>query len=163
MITERQENILNLLIKEYIDNAHPISSELLKKKYNLDVSPATIRNDFKELTEKGYIAQTHISAGRIPSDKAYRYFVEKIFSDKENMVPSFIVKEIESAKEKINKELHLAKKLTGSLEEISSVLYFNRIEENMFFDVLKIVCSSRVSYNKNIDIIKKLIKDLESF
>ena len=76
MITQRQEKILNSLVKEYIDRAEPISSELLKKKCNLDVSPATIRNELQELTERGYITQPHTSAGRIPTEKGYRYFIE---------------------------------------------------------------------------------------
>ena len=78
-LTRRQEQLLNALIQEYISTAEPVGSIHLKKSINLDVCPATIRNDLQELTEAGYIAQPHTSAGRIPTEKAYRFFVEKIF------------------------------------------------------------------------------------
>ena len=88
-LTDRQEEILNALIREYISGAEPISSKLLKEKANLDVSPATIRNDFQELTEAGYIAQPHTSAGRIPTEKAYKYFVDKSFADEKQLLSEF--------------------------------------------------------------------------
>src|SRR3989344_3249422 len=101
MITERQEEILNALIREYISTAEPVGSIHLKKSINLDVCPATIRNDLRELTEAGYIAQPYTSAGRVPTKKAYRLFVDKIFSDREEMFSDFIFKEIETAKKQI--------------------------------------------------------------
>ena len=75
MITERQEKLLDFLIKEYISTAEPVSSKALKKSACLDVCGATIRNDLQVLTKEGYIEQPHTSAGRIPTRKAYRYFV----------------------------------------------------------------------------------------
>lgn len=158
MITERQEKILNSLIKEYIDRAEPISSNLLQKKSNLDVSPATIRNDLQELTNKGYITQPHTSAGRVPTDKGYKYFIEITFSGKINKLPEFILKEVEEVKEKIERELEMARELEKSLEEISSALDFNKIEEDMLFDVLKIMGPSKITYKKNIDTMKELLK-----
>src|SRR5258706_2676583 len=116
-LSARQRIILNSLIKEYIDLAEPISSELLKQKCSLDVSGATIRNELQELTEQGYITQPHTSAGRIPTNKAYKYFVEIIFE--KNEAPN-LKKEIEIAREKIEKELKLAQELTKSLTEIST-------------------------------------------
>ncbi|MEK7663945.1 MAG: DeoR family transcriptional regulator [Patescibacteria group bacterium] len=163
MITERQEKILNSLIKEYINRAEPISSELLKKRCSLGVSPATIRNDLQELTEEGYITQPHTSAGRVPTEKGYKFFIEITFSGKLDKFPEFILKEVEEAKQKIEKELELAKELTKSLEQIHTSLNFNRIEEEMLFDVLKIVVPSRTTYKKNIDLIKELIKKLGAF
>ena len=162
MITERQEKILNSLIKEYIDSPKPVSSKLLKKRENLNISPATIRNELQELTEQGYIKQPHTSAGRVPTNKGYKYFIEITFT-REEKFPDFISREIETAKEKIEKELELARTLTRSLEEISSTLDFNRIEEDMFFDILKIIGPSRITYDKNINLINKLIGELENF
>ena len=81
-LTERQEKILNSLIQEYIGIAEPISSNLIKERCGLDVSPATIRNDLQELTEMGYINQPHTSAGRVPTNKGYKYFVEITFTQK---------------------------------------------------------------------------------
>jgi len=78
MITERQSEILDRIIQEYIIQAKPVSSQLLEKKHNFDLSSATIRNEMQKLTNKGYLAQPHTSAGRLPTDKGYRLFVDKL-------------------------------------------------------------------------------------
>lgn len=80
-ITERQELILNKIIQEYIHSAQPVSSQLLEKKYDFGVCPATIRNEMQKLTEKGFLFQPHTSAGRVPSDKGYRFFVDDLIED----------------------------------------------------------------------------------
>jgi heat-inducible transcriptional repressor len=80
-ITERQKLILDRIIQEYIDSALPVSSQLLEKKYRLGISPATIRIEMQGLTDKGYLYQPHTSAGRIPTDKAYRFFVDDFFEE----------------------------------------------------------------------------------
>lgn len=164
MVTERQRKILNSLIKEFIDRAEPISSELLKKKCNLNISPATIRNELQELTKKGYIEQPYTSAGRVPTEKGYKFFIEITFSGEMETFPDFIIKEVEEAKRKIEKELELAKELTKELEEIFSMLNVShRIEEENLFDILKIVGSSRTTYKKNVDIMRELLKEFENF
>src|SRR5436190_1977402 len=126
-LSERQEKILHSLIKEYINTAEPISSNLLKERGRLDVSPATIRNELQELTEQGYITQPHTSAGRVPTQKGYRYFIEITFTQTSE-IPDFISKEIETAREKIDRELELAQALMESLTEISSTLRITKIE-----------------------------------
>ncbi len=67
---------------EYIDTAKPVSSKLIKEKYKLDFCSATIRNEMQELSELGFLNQPHISAGRIPTDKAYRFFVNELLKKK---------------------------------------------------------------------------------
>jgi len=74
-ISPRQELILLTIIKEYIKTAQPISSGFLVEKYDLGISSATARNEMVELEELGYIFQPYTSAGRIPTEKAYRYYV----------------------------------------------------------------------------------------
>jgi len=78
MITERQSEILDRIIKEYIACARPVSSQLLEKKHDFDLSSATIRNEMQKLTDKGYLFQPHTSAGRLPTDKGYRLFVDRL-------------------------------------------------------------------------------------
>ena len=80
-ITERQGQLLNKIVQDYISSAMPVSSEFLEKKHRLKVSPATIRNEMQRLTHEGYLEQPHTSAGRIPTDKGYRFFVNQIFGD----------------------------------------------------------------------------------
>ncbi|OGZ64249.1 MAG: hypothetical protein A3A98_02605 [Candidatus Staskawiczbacteria bacterium RIFCSPLOWO2_01_FULL_40_39] len=161
MITDRQRIILNALIKEYIDSAEPISSELLKKKSSLDISPATIRNELQELTDQGYIMQPHTSAGRVPTNKGYKYFVEIIFSEPSK---EFLEKEIEQAREKIDDELKAAKELIDSLTQISTTLSYTRLQnKDTIFEVLKIIGPSQATYDKNISLIHKLLEELENF
>lgn len=80
---KRQDLILSKIIQEYIDFAIPVSSKSLEEKYSFGVSPATIRNEMQRLTGLGFLFQPHTSAGRIPTDKAYRFLVDKILLKQE--------------------------------------------------------------------------------
>lgn len=79
----RQQKILEAIVKEYVDTAEPVSSDILVKKYNLEVSPATIRAEMKKLEEEGYLYQPHTSAGRTPTDKGYRLFIDSLMKSRE--------------------------------------------------------------------------------
>jgi heat-inducible transcriptional repressor len=72
----RQRDVLIALIRQYIDSAEPVGSRLLAKRYFKQLSPATIRNAMADLEEMGYLAQPHTSAGRVPTDQAYRFYVD---------------------------------------------------------------------------------------
>jgi heat-inducible transcriptional repressor len=72
----RHREVLVALIREYIDSAEPVGSRVLAKRYFKNLSPATIRNAMADLEDMGYLAQPHTSAGRVPTDKAYRFYVE---------------------------------------------------------------------------------------
>jgi heat-inducible transcriptional repressor len=78
----RQKNVLRWVVKTYIENAAPVGSSQLVKKYRLNYSPATIRNEMACLEGLGYIAQPHTSAGRIPTDEGYRYYVGGLVKQK---------------------------------------------------------------------------------
>ncbi len=78
MLRTRQETVLRILINEYINSATPVASEDIARKELLKASPATIRNEMAALEEEGYIMRPHISAGAVPSDKGYRYYVESM-------------------------------------------------------------------------------------
>lgn len=77
-LTDRQQAILRLITQQYVGSATPVSSKLIKDGFNLGVSSATIRNEMAALEEMGYLMQPHTSAGRIPTELGYRYFVEKL-------------------------------------------------------------------------------------
>lgn len=76
MLDERKQKILRITVKDYIESAQPVSSRILARKYHLGWSPATIRNEMADLEEAGYLIQPHTSAGRIPSDMGYRFYVD---------------------------------------------------------------------------------------
>ena len=102
MITERQKNILDELIQTYINTAKPVSSEIIEEK-GFDCCPATIRNDMKRLTELGYLNQPHTSSGRVPTNKAYRFFVDEIFEENtETETDKKLLKDIEDLKKLAN-------------------------------------------------------------
>ena len=81
MLTERREALLNLIVDEYVDTAVPVGSQYIVKKHAMAVSPATVRIEMARLEEEGYINQPHTSAGRVPSDKGYRYYVESLMTE----------------------------------------------------------------------------------
>ncbi|MDD2420642.1 MAG: heat-inducible transcriptional repressor HrcA [Heliobacteriaceae bacterium] len=73
---ERKQKVLCAIIRDYVSTAEPVGSRTIARKYNFGVSPATIRNEMSDLEELGFIEQPYTSAGRIPSDRGYRYFVD---------------------------------------------------------------------------------------
>jgi len=77
-ITERQKRILAIIIRDYIENAQPVGSQRLVEAYGVDASPATVRNEMAFLTQKGYLKQPHTSAGRVPTEKGFRFFVRHL-------------------------------------------------------------------------------------
>lgn len=80
-LTERQKALLKMIIEEYISSAEPISSGYLTKKFNLNISAATIRNEMAELIRRGYLDQPHVSAGRIPTHEAYRLYIRELMEN----------------------------------------------------------------------------------
>ncbi|WP_028549198.1 heat-inducible transcriptional repressor HrcA [Paenibacillus sp. UNC451MF] len=78
MLTERQRHILSAIVDDYIRSAEPVGSRSISKRGNVGFSPATIRNEMSDLEEMGYLEQPHTSAGRIPSHKGYRYYVDHL-------------------------------------------------------------------------------------
>ncbi|MFE9770783.1 heat-inducible transcriptional repressor HrcA [Streptomyces sp. NPDC005931] len=78
MLSERRLQVLRAIVQDYVGTEEPVGSKALTERHNLGVSPATVRNDMAALEDEGYIAQPHTSAGRIPTDKGYRLFVDKL-------------------------------------------------------------------------------------
>jgi len=128
MIAERQGEILNRIIQEYIQSAQPISSQLLEKKYDFGICPATIRIEMQRLTDKGYLYQPHTSAGRIPTDRGYRFFVDKLLE-----------KELESFKiedwfeEEAGDTIKFIQSLTRKLAIASRALILSYLEKERIF------------------------------
>lgn len=81
MLGERRAQLLSLIVSEYVDSAQPVGSETIARRYELGYSPATIRNEMAKLEEEGFISHPHTSAGRVPSDQGYRYYVEALMQE----------------------------------------------------------------------------------
>jgi heat-inducible transcriptional repressor len=80
-LSERQKFILALVVHEYARTAAPVGSRYLVENYHLDMSPATVRNELAALTEQGFLRQPHTSAGRVPTEEGYRYFVGRLVQE----------------------------------------------------------------------------------
>ena len=85
-LDERKTKILNAIIKNYLETGEPVGSRTISKYTDLNLSSATIRNEMSDLEELGYILQPHTSAGRIPSDKGYRFYVDHLMEEKDKEV-----------------------------------------------------------------------------
>ncbi len=117
---------MNSVVQEYIGRAEPVSSQMLEKKYRFGLSPATIRNEMQKLTSQGFLFQPHTSAGRIPTDKGYRLFVDKLLENELEEFASSWEKEIEDS-------LSFVREATRFLSEESSNLAVGYLSADKIF------------------------------
>ena len=87
-LDERKRKILDAIIRTYLDTGEPVGSRTISKYTDLKLSSATIRNEMSDLEEMGYIVQPHTSAGRIPTDKGYRLYVDQLVDERTRQVTS---------------------------------------------------------------------------
>lgn len=130
-ITERQKDIINKIVRAYIKSAKPVSSKLIEKKYGFNICPATIRIEMQKLTDMGYLMQPHTSAGRIPTDKGYRFYVDNSEQKKKGMKMDG---ELSLIEKEIDDSFKFFQDLTKRVAELSSNLaltYFP--EEDILF------------------------------
>jgi heat-inducible transcriptional repressor len=118
LLDDRKRKILQAIIDDYIDTAEPIGSRTIARKHELGLSPATIRNEMADLEEMGYLAQPHTSAGRVPSDKGYRLYVDQLMKVKELSVDE--IESIKSALEiRINELSQLIRQASAVMSRIT--------------------------------------------
>jgi heat-inducible transcriptional repressor len=169
-LTQRQIKILKCVTEEFIDNAGPVGSENLERKYNLGISSATIRNEMSALTQLGYLKKSHLSAGRMPTSMGLKYYVRNLMTPK-----SLSVTEEIGVKEKVwdyrnefdrllkeaTRELALrTRSMAISTTDHGSVYSYgasNLLEEPEFFniDVTKTVLSLIDNSNFWFDIVSR--------
>jgi heat-inducible transcriptional repressor len=118
MIDERSRQVLFAVIQCYINSPGPVGSRVVTKKFSFDRSPATIRNIMSDLEEMGFLCQPHTSAGRVPTDTGYRFYVDTIKAEAQHMSTDFIrelEKKLEILKKDVNSFLDEASKMLSSL------------------------------------------------
>lgn len=126
-LTERQGKILNCIAEEYINSKMPVSSKVLSKKYRFGIKPSTMRIEFQKLTDAGYLVQPHTSAGRIPTDKGYRFYVD-------NLKPRDKTRGLNHIEEEIDDSFKFFQHLTKRIAELTSNLALSYFpEEDVFF------------------------------
>ncbi|MBQ9065398.1 MAG: heat-inducible transcription repressor HrcA [Blautia sp.] len=112
-LDDRKKKILKAIIRTYMETGEPVGSRTISKYADLNVSSATIRNEMSDLTEMGYIIQPHTSAGRIPSDKGYRLYVDELMKEKEDEIAELRSLMIEQT-DKVDKVLKKVAKVLAS-------------------------------------------------
>ena len=118
MLNDRKKEILQAIIEEYIQTADPVSSKAIVEKYQIDCSSATVRNEMAELEKKGYLDKPHTSAGRVPSAKGYRFYVDELIKEDSLSLEEIIY--IQSKLQtKVNQMKDLTKITTNTLSEIT--------------------------------------------
>lgn|SRR3989344_2623718 len=120
MLTQRQQTILNILVHEYIKVAEPVSSQLLAEQYDFGIHRAMIRREMRELASQGYLSQPHTSAGKVPTDKGYRFVVDAIMREKTNQSYAAEMWEAIQQEYRATKTLKTLHFLTRSVAEASS-------------------------------------------
>ena len=146
MLTDRKKIVLKAIIEEYISTAEPVSSGAIVEKYIPDCSSATIRNEMAELEQLGYIEKPHTSAGRIPSVKGYRFYVDELLND-ENISLDEIQYIKEQLETKVNEIEDLTKITTNTLSEIThytTVAIGPSSSTNIITDVRFVLLGSRL-------------------
>jgi heat shock gene repressor HrcA len=142
-LSERKLKILQAIIADFIRTAEPVGSRTISKNYDLGISPATIRNEMSDLEELGYLTHPHTSSGRVPSEKAYRLYVNELMNKRELTVEE---------KEAITMQLHsnvneleflfgVTKVFRKKNSDCKVILY--RIL-NAFFNKINVVCGNDV-------------------
>ena len=128
-VSERQKTILDTIIREYVESARPVSSQYLGEKYDFGICPASIRIEMQKLADDGFLTQPHTSAGRIPTDKGYRFFVDEVM---ENGVPPVAGKldfAPRAAEEEFEDVFKFANAITRSLAGASSSLVLGYLRQ----------------------------------
>jgi transcriptional regulator of heat shock response len=124
MISERQAQIIKNLVKEYIKTAEPVSSKFLAEKYDFGICPSAIRIEFQYLIKEGYLEQPHTSAGRIPTDKAYRYFVDTLKERKEEKVEVELEKILKGMSDKFKMASEITKFMADNSSSFVNLHFF---------------------------------------
>ena len=133
-LTERQKSILMLVIRDYIETAQPVGSKALVERYHLDLSSATVRNELSTLDEMGYLRQPYTSAGRVPTEEGYRFFVGQMMHQAElpEAVQHTISHQFYQARPDIDQWMTLAASILAHQSQGVSVVTAPHAEQALF-------------------------------
>lgn len=146
MLDSRKKRVLQAIIEEYINTAEPVSSAAITVNHGLNCSSATIRNDMAELEKEGYLDKPHTSAGRVPSEKGYRFYVDELLNDENISLDEiqFIKSRLET---KVNEIEELTKITTNTISELThyaTVAIGPKTVEQAIEDIKFVLLGSRV-------------------
>jgi len=167
LLSDRQQKILNHIVEAYVETAAPVGSRYLEKKYNLGISAATIRNVMNDLEELGYLSQPHISAGRAPTDKGYRFYVNnlKLVFKLKKKDRTRILESFSDYLSDVNGVLQAASKVLGQISSQLGVVLEPRFYQGVFQKMeLVSISDNRIMAVISIEsgLVKTIMMELES-
>lgn len=129
----RQDRIFGVIVSSYIDTAEPVGSGSVSKRSGLGLSSASIRNIMVELEDRGFLAQPHTSAGRVPTDKGYRYYVDRLMKPEELSASekTWVVREIEKVRT-VESLADKVSKVVSALTENAGMIYVKNLKRVSF-------------------------------
>ncbi len=133
-LSERQKLILGLVVQEFVERASPVASMYLVKHYNLDVSPATVRNELAALAGLGYLRQPHTSAGRIPTERGYRFYVGELMQRSElpSATKHTISHQFYQARHEVGEWMKLAASVLANQSQAASLVTPPQLSQSRF-------------------------------
>jgi heat-inducible transcriptional repressor len=133
-LDKRKNLILKVVTDDYIESAEPVGSRTIARKYELGLSPATIRNEMADLEEEGYLEQPHTSAGRIPSERGYRYYVDTLMSlqNLDNADIERIHLELEQHHHQIESIIHQTSRILVQMTQYPSLVLSPNLQSAIF-------------------------------
>jgi heat-inducible transcriptional repressor len=142
--TERDRKILQAIIRDYIQTAQPVGSRVISKKYKMGLSPATIRNVMADLEEMGFLLQPHTSAGRVPTDRAYRFYVDTILNmrrltpeERAQIETSLLPEESQDVNEIMKRASHLLSLLSRQTGVVVAPRFGSKIFKHIEFITMR--------------------------
>jgi heat-inducible transcriptional repressor len=145
-VTERQEYLLGLLVRTYVETGLPVGSKTLVERYDLELSAATVRNELAALDENGYLTQLHTSAGRIPTEAGYRYFVQRLVGEFElpENEQQMIRHQFHQARLDLNQWMRLAAAVLAHASHGASIVTAPRPQQSRFKHLQLIATQGRL-------------------
>ncbi len=136
-LTNRQKKIFSIMVDSYVETAEPVGSRTIAKRYHLDLSPATIRNEMSELEDAGLVTHPHTSAGRVPTDLGYRYFINYLLQ-KETISQRLafdISNEFQKEMEGLDDLLEKATRILSAVTEQTSIVIYPEMKDLIFSQI----------------------------
>ncbi|HPC30975.1 MAG TPA: DeoR family transcriptional regulator [Candidatus Paceibacterota bacterium] len=160
---KRKQRILQKVVSSYLEKGEPVASSFLVYHYHLDLSSATIRNDFQKLSKEGYLYKSHISSGRLPTDKALKFFISNILESGE--IDEWKNKWFDKLKERTSIFKDFEKAVEFLSEETKSFSFFYLLDDQLLIKrgLRYLFANIDNSQDNVLELIEKVAESLESF
>lgn len=160
-LTKRQTELLELTVKEFMDTAEPVGSVNLVKKYNLNYSPATVRNDMQELIKQGYLKKPHSSGGRVPTSMGLKFYIERMMQEQ----PLPVLQEVAMKQRLYDKRFaleHMLNQAVNALSEITGYMAWACTDDGCVFKSGEVNILNHPEFY-NIDVTRETLQLIDSF